>query len=117
MGTNKLPVFLKEFVEWGGQKFDDAFFKKGFGDVVDKLAFKGVLNIVNGQISDDVPDEIKPELHEAQTLIIAGDYDDGGAKAVSAMIDLIQLSNIKDKTKKVLVTSLSFVESILEGID
>ena len=117
MGENKIPALLKEFIEWGAQKFDDAVFKKGFADLVDKLAFKGVLNIVNAQVSDYVPDEIKPELHEAQTLVIAGDYDDGGAKAVAAMIEVIELSKMKDKPKKVLVTSLSFLESILEGID
>lgn len=115
MGEFKEKLLLKEFIEWGAETFDRLAFKKGWPDLVDKLAMKGVLNGVNAAFSDDVRDDIKPDLWEAQQKVIAQDYDDGGAEAMDAL--LVVLKSKEFKGKEVVVGTVKVLRDILAELD
>ena len=46
MGTNLLPLFKDEHLDFFAQKLDDLVFKKGVIDVVDKPVFRFALGML-----------------------------------------------------------------------
>jgi hypothetical protein len=117
MGTNKELLFLDNHLDFFAELGDKLFFKKGPVDVVDKPVFRMAFGMINKAISDDVPDEFKPEFHQAMDLVVAGDYDDAGAEAVDVVIQLVNKTNLKAGVKEIILGVLGIAKGTLAALD
>jgi hypothetical protein len=117
MGTNTIPLFLAAHIDWQANLLDKWTFKKGFGDKVDNLMYRLILNAINNNVSDDIPDEFKPEFHQAMDLVVAGDYDDAGAEAIDTLVQLINKTGLKQAVKDVVLGVLKILKGVIADLD
>jgi hypothetical protein len=72
--------------------------------------------MLNKYVSDDIPDEFKPDFHEAMDLVVAGDYDDSGAEALDLVAVLVnKLKN--EAAKEIILGMLSIIKGTLKDLD
>ena len=117
MGTNTIPLFLDSHLDFFAEVLDNVTFKKGPVDAVDRPIYRLALGMLNKTVSDDIPDEFKPEFHEAVDLVVDGDYDDAGAEAIDLVIQLVGKLNVKPGVKEIIVGVLTIAKGALAGLD
>jgi hypothetical protein len=117
MGNNKLPLFIDAQLDSAAELLDKVTFKKGPVDIVDKPIYRLALGMLNKTVSDDVPDELKPEFQEAVSLLLAGDYDDAGAEAIDTVLQLLDRTEVKPAAKEIIVGMLTIVKGALADLD
>ena len=118
MGTNLLPLFKDEHLDFFAQKADDLVFKKGVLDVVDKPVFRFAFGMLNKAVSDDVPDEYKASFHEAVDELVTEDWDDAGAEAIDTLMLLVEdWEKLSTGAREVIIGLLGIVKGALAGLD
>ena len=117
MGTNTLPLFLDEHLDYFAEKLDELTFKKGPLDAVDRPVYRFALGMLNKTVSDDVPDEFKQNFHEAVDLVVLEDWDDAGAEAIDLAIQLVNKTELKPGAKEIIVGILGIAKGALAALD
>jgi hypothetical protein len=117
MTENTVLLFLNPHIKRGAEVLDKLTFKNGFVDTFDGPAYGFVLKQINKAISPRIPDEFKPEFHEAMDKVIAEDWDDAGAEAIDIVKQIVGKFNIEDSIKTIITGLLDVLKGALADLD
>ena len=113
-----MDLFLDSHLDFFKEKLDAWTFKKPPIDLVDGPVYGFALKFINKKVSPLVPDDLKPEFHEAMDLVVAGDYDDAGAEAIDVVVDLVNdWEKLPAGVKEVVLGVLGIAKGVLAGLD
>jgi hypothetical protein len=107
--------FTKETKDLIVNVVDDAVKLGVIGELVDGLAARGLVNIVDHYGDKYVPDEYDATINEVATLALNGEYELAGGKAGELINDLVDIPMLDDSIEKlVFVDGLKFVVRLLQ---
>lgn len=118
MAENVVLLFKPNHIEFGKDVLDKYTFQKPPADIVDGPIYGFGLNFLNKAVSKYIPDEFKPEFHEAMDLVVDGDYDDAGAEAIDMVKQLVEKwEKLGPGAKEIVLGLLEIIKGALAGLD
>ena len=112
-------IFTKEQEKKLASLLDELIKLKGLFEMVDGLVFTAIISMVDDQLINKLPEEIKIKLSELAEAVIAEDVEEAELLATDLINQLLDIPLLDEDTEGLLIGSLIrlIVSSVLAWIE
>lgn len=112
-------IFTKEQEKKLASLLDELIKLKGLFEMVDGLVFTAIISMVDDQLINKLPEEIKVKLSELAEAVIAEDVEKAETLATDLINALLDIPLLDEETEGLLIGSLIrlIVSSVLSWIE
>jgi len=112
-------IFTKEQEKKLASLLDELIKLKGLFEMVDGLVFTAIISMVDDQLINKLPEEIKIKLSELAEAVIAEDVEEAELLATDLINQLLDIPLLDEDTEGLLIGSLIrlIVSSVLSWIE